>query len=354
MVTELTGKITYANGLAAPNVTVRVFDADAPGKGDDDMTIVAGVTSADGIFKVKYDPRRFIDFADLPILGIRVPDVFDVLAPYLQLTYSVNGHERTHTTPLIPFKYHYRLPEAHPLDFLPSKNGFAFHNYFPPIHLPFTLPGLPKVKKITGHYGLCGGMSAAASDYFLAGCPVPAREDVPSARTRLYRYLFSRAMDSFRMGESILRFAQWMALDDDGPNSPSRLTLQEFDRLREALENHQLVPLGLVISKGRDLKTIARDVWLNHQVLAYGLINNDDGSVDVRVYDPNVPRRDDVYIRVRWVKTGAGSADEAAGEGQALVLDGVQCEPVNLRIHPNQIRGFFLMPYEPAEPPVER
>jgi hypothetical protein len=312
------------------------------------MTIVAGKSGPDGIFKVRYDPRRYLDFARLPVLGIRVPDVLDVLSPYLQLTYTVNGAETVHTTPLVPFKYNYRLPEAHPLNFLPSKNGFAFHNYFPPITLPFTLPGLPKLKRITGAYGLCGGMSAAASDFFLAGCPVPEREEVPSTRTRLYRYLFSRAMDSFRMGESILRFAQWMALDDEGPNSLSRLTLAEFEKLREALENHRLVPLGLVISKGRDLKTIARDVWLNHQVLAYGLVDNADGSVDVRVYDPNVPRSDDVYIRVRRV-----NAPYTEDEGQPLALDGVHCEPFNLRIHPMQIRGFFLMPYEPVEPPAK-
>ena len=103
------------------------------------------------------------------------------------------------------------------------------------------------------------------------------------------------------------------------------------------------------------MKTIARDVWLNHQVLAYGLVENEDGSVDVRVYDPNVPRSDDVYIRVRRVKTSeahanpAGETERNAGD---LVLDGVHCEPVNLRIHPMQIRGFFLMPYEPAEPPA--
>lgn len=348
MITELVGKITFANGLAAPDVTVRVFDRDTPSKGDDDMTIVAGKTGSDGVFKVKYDPGRFVDYAELPVLGLRVPDVFDILAPYLQLTYTIHGSEHVHEAALVPFKYHYRLPEAHPLDFAPSKNGFAFHNYFPPITLPFTLPGLPRLKRITGAYGLCGGMSAAASDYFLSGCPVPQREDVPGGRTRLYRYLFRRAMDSFRMGESILRFAEWMALEDDGPNGLSRLTLPEFERLIEALDNHQLVPLGLVISAGKDLRTIMRDVWLNHQVLAYRYAENDDGSVDVYVYDPNVPRRDDVYIRVQRVRTGEPAAKSDA---QPLTLDGVRCEPVNLRIHPMRIRGFFLMPYEPADPP---
>lgn len=346
MMTELTGKITFANGLAAPDVIVRVFDRDAPGKGDDDMTIVAGKTGPDGTFKVRYDPGRFVDFAVLPVLGIRVPDIFDILTPYLQLTYTVNGVERVHSAPLVPFQNQYRLPEAHPLHFLPSKNGFGFHNYFPPISLPFTLPGLPKLKRITGYYGLCGGMSSAACDYFLAGRHVPERDEPPTPRTSLYRFLFRRAMDSFRMGESILRFAQWMALDQEGANGLSRLTLVEFDRLREALTQHQLVPLGLVISQGKDLKTIARDVWLNHQVLAYGCVENADGSVDIRVYDPNTPRNDDVYIRVRRVLP-----EETSPDAQALGLDGVRCEPVNLRIHPMQVRGFFLMPYEPAEPP---
>lgn len=334
MIKQLIGKIKFANGMAAPGVEVRVFDQDAPGKGDDDLTITPGLTGPDGSFKLRYDPGRYLDFAKLPVLGLKVPDVLDILAPYLHLRYTTgDGAARTHSVPLAPFQDQYFLPESAPVDFLPSRDGFVFHNYFPPIRLPFTLPGFPDAGRITGGYGLCGGMSAAASDFYLTRRPLPQRTEAPPVRSKLYRYLFRRAMDSFKMGESVLRFAQWMSLEDSGANSTGQLTLTELEKLRAALAEQRLAPLGLVISAGRDLRAIAQDVWKNHQVLAYGWRDNADGSVDVRVYDPNSPARDDVYIRVEHTP------------------DGAKCQPVNLRIQPMQIRGFFLMPYDPADPP---
>lgn len=356
MVTKLSGQISFANGLAAPDVEVRVFDQDAPGKGDDDLTVFPGKTDAQGRFTLRYDPGRYLDFARLPVLGLRVPDVLDILAPYLRMTYTFDGQERVFTTPLVPFQSHYHLPETAPLHFLPSRNGFAFENNFPPITLPITIPGFPKLRRITGGYGLCGGMSAAASDYFLCGrtlpqsasasagaeksgavfaaaAPAAAAPAAPPVRSQLYRYLFRRAMDSFRMGESVLRFAQWMALGEDGPNGTQSLTKMEVEKLRAALDAQRLVPLGLVIAQGRTFKEISHEVWTNHQVLAYGYTQNGDGSLDVRVYDPNTPGRDDVYIHI------------------TPTADGVQCQPVNLRVYPPRIRGLFLMPYDPVEPP---
>jgi hypothetical protein len=214
-------------------------------------------------------------------------------------------------------------------------------------------------------------MSAAASDYYLCGralpqaaaagaaaagaetavaektsfVAVPTVPPVPTAppvRSQLYRYLFRRAMDSFRMGESVLRFAQWMALDEDGPNGTARLTFFEFEKLLSALDQQRLVPVGLLISEGRDLRKIFNEVWLNHQVLAYGYRKNEDGTVDVRVYDPNSPSNDDVYIhttRITLVDTPDGP------------LYGIHCQPVHLNISPPRIRGFFIMPYDPADPP---
>jgi len=344
MITKFSGKITFENDLAAPGVEVRIFDRDAPGKGDDELTIEPAVTDARGFFTARYDPRRYLDFATLPILGLRVPDVLDILAPYLRLRYSVDGQQRVFEAPLVPFKNHYRLPENGPVRFQPSLHGFGFANNFPPITLPVTLAGLPHLTRITGGYGLCGGMSAAASDYYLCGRGVPSRKDVPRVREKLHRYLFRRALDSFQMGESVLRFAQWMALDDDGPNSVAHLTLLEYEKLRLDLDRQHLVPVGLLLSSGKGLKEISRDVWKNHQVLAYGYIDNPDGSVDVRIYDPNVPGRDDVSLHIVSQPTG-----EAAG----APVYGVKCTPVNLGIYPARVRGFFLMPYEPAEPPED-
>lgn len=342
MSTTLTGKITYANDMAASGVAVRVFDKDAPGKGDDDLTTQPGLTDISGAFTVRYDPGRYLDFARLPVLGVQVPDLLDILSPYLELRYTIAGQERVYTTPLTPFQSRYSLPDAAPIDFLPSRHGFAFQNNFPPIALPFTLPGFPNPARITGGYGLCGGMSAAASDCYLASRAVPVTREVPRMRSRLYRYLFRRAMDSFKMGESVLRFAQWMALDEDGPNGTARLTFFEFEKLLSALDQQRLVPVGLLISEGRELRKIFNEVWLNHQVLAYGYRKNEDGSVDVRVYDPNSPGNDDVYIHTTRITLG----DSPDGPRY-----GIHCQPVHLNIFPKRIRGFFIMPYDPADPP---
>jgi hypothetical protein len=340
----LKGKITFANGAAAPGVAVRIFDKDAPGKNDDDLTLVQGITDARGAFTVVYDPGRYLDFARLPGLGLRVPDVLDILSPYLRLAYTVDGETRVYDAPLAPFQSSFSLPESAPLRFLPSQHGFAFPNNFPPINLPFTLPGFPSVSRITGGYGLCGGMAAAAVDYYLAGRPVPAQTEVPHVRTRLHRYLFRRAMDSFQMGESVLRFAQWMALDAEGQNGLAHLTLLQFEKLRAALDVHRLVPIGLVIAEGKDIRSIARDVWLNHQVLAYGIrpVAEAGGAADILVYDPNCPHDDDVRLRIERVVTA---------EGPQGVLYGATCTPMRLRISPMRVRGFFLMPYDPADPP---
>jgi hypothetical protein len=302
---------------------------------------------------VTYDPGRFQDFVTIPFLGLnssageetgglRVPDILDVLTPYLQFRYTFNGEERQSQADIHLFQDQFILPDAPEIHFLPSANGFRFPNFFSGIRLPFTVPFLPEKHEITGPYGLCGGMSAAACDYFLSGRAAPLVNEVPRAGTRLYRYLFRRAMDSFAMGASIIKFARWMTLPDDGPTGAWRLTLPEYEKLRAALEKHKLAPIGLVITAGKTLQEIGQLVWSNHQILAYGYTDNADGSVDIHVYDPNSPACDDAFIHITRVVVGTGP------DGP---LEGIRCQPVRVAISPLQVRGFFLMPYTPAQPP---
>lgn len=356
MASEISGRILFGNSVAAQGVIVRVFDEDAPGKGDDDLTITPGLSDASGSFTVTYDPGKYLDFVNLPFLGLsrpaaqegapaaglRIPDPLDVLAPYLQFSYVFGGQPCTFTTRIVPFQGHYYLPESQAVHFVPSQDSFKFGNLFPGFQLPFTIPFLPNMKKITGDYGLCGGMSAAASDFYLAGRAIPTVTGAPNTGTVLYRYLFRRAMDSFAMGESILRFARWMALPDDSPQGVFRQTQPELDKLRAAIDQQRLQPIGLVITAGASLPEISQGVWSNHQVLAYRYTNNADGSTDVYVYDPNSPGSDGAYLHTSPVQVGAGP------DGP---LFGVQCQPVGINISPLRVRGFFLMPYEPADPP---
>ena len=44
MAHDFTGRVLFANGRTASDVRVRVFDRDAPGKGDDDLTLKEGMS----------------------------------------------------------------------------------------------------------------------------------------------------------------------------------------------------------------------------------------------------------------------------------------------------------------------
>ncbi len=358
MASEITGKICYANELAAQNVEVRVFDKDAPGKGDDDLTIVPGNSDSQGIFTVQYDPGRYLDFASIPFLGLRraatgegasgqgprFPDLLDIYSPYLQFRYAIDGQAHIYTTQIGLFQDHYHLPEMAPVQFVPSQDGFHFPNWFSGFMLPFSVPLIHL--KVDSHYGLCGGMSAGAYDFLLANRQIPATEDVPNTGTVFQRYLFRRAIDSFAMGETVLQFARWMALPELGTNGTYALTMGEYQQICALLDQQRLVPLGLVYMKGKNPQEIARNVWNNHQVLAYGHVENPDGTIDVRIYDPNEPKNDDVTLHAEKVPVG-----ESAGEplyGLATIEKGKKrTVPVDPPVY-----GFFRIPYQPVEPPA--
>lgn len=350
MPSKLSGKVTFSNGAAAHNVQVRVFDKDAPGKGDDDLTRVPGLSDASGRFEVEYDPGRYLDFARLPFLGLRsaagesglrIPDPLDILSPYLEFRWRVDGEEWVHTAPIEWFKDRFQLPQATRLDFLPSTRGFRFPNAFTGYMLPFSVPFLSD-SKVKSVYGLCGGMSAGAIDFLLAGRDIPAQEVAPKRGTRLHRYLFQRAMDSFAMGESILRFARWMLLPNEGVNGTYHLTMLEWQKIRSALDEMRLVPIGQLRAKAAHIQEVSRDVWNNHQVLAYGYAEHPDGSVDIRIYDPNCPKVDDVIIYAERV---------LVGEDNGQPVFGLKCYEADCWEKRRVLHGFFAMPYEPVDPP---
>lgn len=367
MTSSVSGRVTYANGKAAEGVEVRVFDHDAPGKGDDDLTTTPGISNARGEFEVQYDPGRFRDYVNLSLpglegAGLRVPDPLDVLTPYLQFRYSLNNEERIFTSNIGLFQRDFSLPEAIPLDFLPSQHGFKFANTFPGFDLPFSLPFLKGSTRIADPYGLCGGMSAAASDLLLANRPVPNTAEPPKRSQPLYRYLFRRAIDSFKAGTVILRFVQWMLLPDDTAHGIRRLTLQEFEKIRDALSQHKLVPIGLLyyrpprtrggrpIEKGEQMQNAIHNLSRNHQVLAYGIQEQPDGTAHIRIYDPNGPCQDEVYLQVERVKVSAPGEEP---------MYGLRCHERNLWLthkgkkflHEPLVYGFFAMPYDVIDPP---
>lgn len=220
--------------------------------------------------------------------------------------------------------------------FVPSSHGFAFVNSFSGWPAPGRTIDTILARSLGGSmdYGLCGGMSFAAADYYLAGRPRPAGSKPPAAGSALYETLYRRQVDSLGAGLiGSLRFLAWMALGD---RAVGQLTVAELPAIVDALDRGRPVVLGLVYQR------IDRSaaVWHNHQVLAYRVADRSASGVSLAVYDPNYPGRDSVLISVRSLD-GSPIADGPAVRCARLV-PGRRARP---------IRGVFAMPYAYRPPP---
>jgi len=338
-----TSRLFFENGAVAKNVRVSVFDRDQPGKVDDDLTIQPGLTDDQGRFTVTYDTSRYQDSTVVTLTAPRnppsdwtletrasvVPDAQDTFQPYLKFNYQLSGSEYTASIDLNPKKREYKLPQPLPHDFQPAQHGFQFVNRFPGLFLPFALP--PGLSQPNSIYGLCGGMSAGAADFLLAGRKIPQTSTVPTAGDPLHRYLYARQLDSLgAFGDVILRFMNWMSRPDGGPTGTQKLTLDEFEhKVRSRLNAFRPVVLGMLYVKWSD----SREVWLNHQVLAHRYTRTSE-SVRIEIYDPNYPKRNDVFIEA--VKTPSGF--------ETTQYIGAQSK---------KMYGFFMITHQPILPPTD-
>jgi hypothetical protein len=59
---NFSGSVHYANGDPVSNVVVRIFDQDASGKLDDDLTISPALSDEYGHFSLVYEPMRYLDY----------------------------------------------------------------------------------------------------------------------------------------------------------------------------------------------------------------------------------------------------------------------------------------------------
>ena len=108
----------------------------------------------------------------------------------------------------------------------------------------------------------------------------------------------------------------------------SALTVEEWPRVQTALDAGQLAPLGLVKAHSFD----PREIGKNHQVLAHAYDLADDGTLTLKVYDPNFPGDDGVTLSLNLRSDGANVVHSREGES---------------------VRGFFLTEYRPpAAPPA--
>ena len=247
--------------------------------------------------------------------------------------------------------------------FRPSANGFAFVNRFTGSPIPFSLGGLENKLGTPSAFGLCGGMSFAAADFFLAHRTPPARATPPSKRDgrALFDFIQQRQMATFGPQMRLAaRFGRWMSLPDVGPFGTRTMTIAELDDIRAGLSAGQPIVLGLVFNHhgaNKEASGPAGVAWENHQVLAYDMAPSprSRGTASIRIYDPNYPGRDDVRIvcRVRV----AGMAMVGPWGGVQVPVLGVECERVIGEVggkgarEPTRVRGLFVMPYMAARLP---
>ncbi|MBL8763268.1 MAG: hypothetical protein JNM07_03240 [Phycisphaerae bacterium] len=249
-------------------------------------------------------------------------------------------------------------------EFVPSVHGFPFVNSFRGAMLGASLKGLTDRLSMPETFGLCGGMSAAAADFFLARRTVPGGNSPPPEGSPLYDYLFRRQSDSLGPGWAVgLTYLEWMQMADDPPPGadPARdiraRTAAELRGIRSRLDAGELVVLGLVYSRAGPG---GGAVWDNHQVLAFRVESNaKEGSWDFRIYDSNYPGNDGVLVRVTPAIMPGGGGGGGGGSGDARaaahsgIPDRVACARLAPGHRPKVVRGVFAMPYVRNEPPDE-
>ncbi|GEM_PF-1561683 len=149
-------------------------------------------------------------------------------------------------------------------EFFPSKHGFAFKNAFTGSPLPEPLQdlGLEELVDAPAIHGKCGGMSAAAADYFFARKDRPGASRPPRPRSALYNYIAQRQIDSLGpFAVQAATFMEFMLLPDrladiargtqstpftGSRHSAASRTLTSVAPLISRLRQGELVPLGLV------------------------------------------------------------------------------------------------------------
>lgn len=239
-------------------------------------------------------------------------------------------------------------------DFRPSLHGFHFVNSFSGSPLPISLGGLEERLNLPTSYGLCGGMSFAAADYFLAGREPPTVTDPPRKGDPLYTYLYTRQVESLGEGFSAVpNFAKWMNLDDNALFGPAFLTFAGLDAVIEKIRSGEPALLGLVLTS----TAAGGMLWENHQVLAYALDGAGPLPSRIRIYDPNYPKNDGAVLVLTLgasgvvpVATGFSPvAGVAVGSIPVPCIRSVRQVPGR---RDTQVRGFFLMPYQPKTPPM--
>lgn len=236
--------------------------------------------------------------------------------------------------------------------FSPSTHGFHFVNSFHGSPSPVPLGGLESRLGAPTHYGLCGGMSFAAADFFLARRAIPADIRQPAPGTPLFRYIQARQTASLGPNLRLIAdFGRWMSAADDGLAGTRFASLGSIAEITRSLAAGKPTAIGLVYTRHANNAGSTAPAglpWENHQVLAIGA-KTIGTETTIRVYDPNYPGRDDVRIRCKVAVVDLVNIGMVDAVPTPIL--GVRCvQSVGPR-DTRAVRGVFAMPYAPVSPP---
>ena len=216
--------------------------------------------------------------------------------------------------------------------FIPSRNGFHFQNEFEGPVIRIEVPRFGDIPIGNAAGGLCGGMVFAVADLFAHKLAPPTDTQAPANGTPLFEYLSRRLVDSFDVPTGVLKYYQWMCLPNETgflghPKSIIWHTANEWPLVQKDLDSGQLCPLGLIKVDSLNPMRIGD----NHQVLAYAYeLDEGNGDLEVRVYDPNCPDEDDVTLSLNISGSGQNAKIDYSADARA--------------------RGFFRSRYQPTRP----
>jgi hypothetical protein len=208
--------------------------------------------------------------------------------------------------------------------FEPTINGFKFINYFQlpsSISLNISFIHVPSVSLPQLVYGLCGGMSYSALDYYHAGMAIPGDANVPASGSPIYEYLLRRQLASLDHG-TVQKVLLWMLAPDE--ELAEWMANGELSTLRTTLDGGN--PAVLVLIRARGLS----DPSHNHQVTAIGYdFDPDTSAMTIYLYDPNHPGEEPCLTLS--LANPAGGLNLAQSTGEPL-------------------RGFFVNNYQAQTP----
>ena len=174
--------------------------------------------------------------------------------------------------------------------FLPSTHGLHFANRFPPGPTLRLGPFDPRIVGIgDAAAGVCGGMSWFVRERFEAGRPIEPDTVAPPNGSPLFDALVRRQVLSLDWLRTPLKF--WWMGGLDTRRARRRALDVEWPAIRADIDAGRLSMVGLVRHQGRSPLRLTQ----SHQVLAYAYAT-DGETTTIRIYDPNLPGRDDVVI----------------------------------------------------------